>query len=100
VPDVPYISIDGYTTVPAKDSKGANVPNQYWFHAPGQNPTTYLSWTDSFNIPARTVNVNDLNVLQYQYAWAGLSVIRNEDLVPLNPTATTFIYRTPLVRFK
>lgn len=96
LPQTPYVTIDNYTKVNATDKKGTPLPNAYWYQAADK---TYLSWEESFNIPSRNVNVDALNVLQFQYAWAGLSVIRNEDLVPDNPTVNDFIYRTPLVRF-
>lgn len=96
LPRVPYVSIDGYTPVNATDKNGTPVPNAYWYQAADK---TYLMWEESFDISSRTVHVDSLNVLQFQYAWAGLSVIRNEDLVPYNPTTSDFIYRTPLVRF-
>jgi LysM repeat protein len=96
LPQTPYVTIDNYTKVNATDKNGVPIPNAYWYQAADK---TYLSWEESFNIPSRNVNVDALNVLQFQYAWAGLSVIRNEDLVPYNPTVNDFIYRTPLVRF-
>ncbi|MET3035923.1 LysM domain-containing protein [Chryseobacterium sp. NRRL B-14859] len=96
LPQTPYVTIDNYTKVNATDKNGASILNAYWYQAADK---TYLSWEESFNIPSRNVNVDALNVLQFQYAWAGLSVIRNEDLVPYNPTVNDFIYRTPLVRF-
>jgi LysM repeat protein len=96
LPQTPYVTIDNYTKVNATDKNAVPIPYAYWYQAADK---TYLSWEESFNIPSRTVNVDALNVLQFQYAWAGLSVIRNEDLVPYNPTVSDFIYRTPLVRF-
>ncbi|WP_336690717.1 MULTISPECIES: LysM peptidoglycan-binding domain-containing protein [unclassified Chryseobacterium] len=96
LPKTPYVTIDNYTKVNATDKNGTPIPNAYWYQAADK---TYLSWEKSFNIPSRNVNVNALNVLQFQYAWAGISIIRNEDLVPYNPTVNNFIYRTPLVRF-
>lgn len=96
LPQAPYVTIDHYTKVNATDKKGTPIPNAYWYEAADG---TYLSWEESFNIPSRTVNTDALNILQFQYAWAGLSVIRNEDLIPYNPTVNDFIYRTPLVRF-
>ncbi|MFN1215731.1 LysM peptidoglycan-binding domain-containing protein [Chryseobacterium kwangjuense] len=96
LPQTPYVTIDNYTKVNATDKKGTPIPDAYWYQAADN---TYLSWEESFNIPSRNVNVDALNVLQFQYAWAGLSIIRNEDLVPDNPTVNDFIYRTPLVRF-
>lgn len=98
LPQMPYVSIDGYMEVPAEDDKGNIIPNAYWYKTTEKDPV-YLSWQESFKIPSRTVNVNQLNVLQFQYAWAGLSIIRNEDLIPYNPTVKDFIYRTPLVKF-
>jgi hypothetical protein len=50
-------------------------------------------------VASRKVNVNELNILEFQYAWAGLSIIRNEDLIPYNATNPQFIYRSPLVKF-
>ncbi len=98
LPKMPYVIIEGYDMVQAKDKGGAIIPNSYWYLSKGQNPT-YLSWDEAKGIPSRTANIDELNVLQFQYAWAGLSVIRNEDLVPFNPTVNDFIYRTPLVKF-
>lgn len=99
LPQAPFVSIEGYTKVPATDAKGNILENEYWYQVEGSKPAVYLSWADSLTIPLRTVHVNELNVLQFQYAWAGLSVIRNEDLIPFNPTVNDFIYRTPLVKF-
>lgn len=98
IPNVPYVTIEGFDTVSAKDKSGTIIPNAYWFLPAGQT-SGYLSWDAARNIPSRSVNTNGLNVLQFQYAWAGLSIIRNEDLVLYNPTVSDFIYRTPLVKF-
>lgn len=98
LPNMPVVSIPDYTTVPATDSDGKVIPNAYWYQTIAENPV-YLSWLDSLSIASRKVNVNELNILEFQYAWAGLSIIRNEDLIPYNPTNPQFIYRTPLVKF-
>jgi hypothetical protein len=98
LPNMPVVSIPDYTTVPATDEDGKVIPNAYWYQTMGKNPV-YLSWLDSLSIASRKVNVNELNILEFQYAWAGLSIIRNEDLIPYNPTNPQFIYRSPLVKF-
>nr|WP_315419906.1 LysM peptidoglycan-binding domain-containing protein [uncultured Pedobacter sp.] len=98
LPNMPVVSIPDYTTVPATDEGGKVIPNAYWYQTMGENPV-YLSWIASLSVSSRKVNVNELNILAFQYAWAGLSIIRNEDLIPYNPTNPQFIYRTPLVKF-
>ncbi len=64
---------------------------------------TYLSWDDRDNYPDRQVKFTDLNVFKQENAWAGIAVIRNEDLgendKPVKIVNDDFIYRTPLVRF-
>lgn len=98
LPNMPVVSIPDYTTISATDGNGKVIPNAYWYQTTGENPV-YLSWIDSLSIASRKVNVNELNILAFQYAWAGLSIIRNEDLIPYNPTNPQFIYRSPLVKF-
>lgn len=45
------------------------------------------------------LSFDKLNVLQMQDGWAGVSITRNADLIPTNPTNTDFIYQTPVTGF-
>eukprot|EP01090_Pellita_catalonica_P019420 TRINITY_DN6605_c0_g1_i1.p1 TRINITY_DN6605_c0_g1~~TRINITY_DN6605_c0_g1_i1.p1 ORF type:complete len:305 (+),score=26.59 TRINITY_DN6605_c0_g1_i1:41-916(+) len=100
IPSAPLININNYTRVQATDESGAPIENSYWYvKDPKAKVKEYLGYPCSFEIPNRTVEVNGLNVLQFQNTWAGIAVIRNEGLVEDNPTNPKFIYRTPLIRF-
>ncbi len=95
----PYVTINTYNTVPALDANNKTIPNSYWFEVPDSNPVKYLTLDEALSIPDRSINLDSLNVLEFQYAWGGVAVIRNEGLIDWNPTSKKFIYRTPLVRF-
>ena len=96
----PVVEISGYTRVQATEKDGTPITNSYWYSPdPTVKDPTYLGYACSFDIVERLVEVNGLNVLEYQDAWAGISIIRNEDLVEDNQTNNDFIYRTPLIRF-
>ncbi|MGG6231466.1 LysM peptidoglycan-binding domain-containing protein [Tenacibaculum sp. SDUM215027] len=100
IPNAPLINIKNYTRVQATDESGTPIENSYWYvKDPKAKTKKYLGYPCSFEIPNRTVEVNGLNVLQFQNTWAGIAVIRNEGLVEDNPTNPEFIYRTPLIRF-
>jgi len=100
LPNTPVVDIKGYTRVPATDKEGKEIPNSYWYAEMKDGKVTgYLGYDCSFEIPGRTVEVDALNVLQFQHAWAGIAVIRNEGLVANNPTQKEFIYQTPLIRY-
>ncbi len=45
------------------------------------------------------LSFDKLNVLQMQDGWAGVSITRNADLIPGNPTNPDFIYQTPVTGF-
>ena len=60
----------------------------------------YLLQADGQRVPARTVRLPGLDILQRQDAWAGVHVTRNEQILPGKPpTAEPFVYTTPQVRF-
>ena len=101
LPHAPVVSIENYIRKEATDEEGVVIKNSYWYTTEDKEGkiTGYLAYPCSFEIPNRTVNVKGLNVLQFQHAWAGIAVIRNENLVEDNPTNKEFIYRTPLVKF-
>lgn len=67
LPNMPVVSIPDYTTVPATDDGGKVIPNAYWYQTIGKNPV-YLSWIDSLSIDSRKVEVNELNILEFQYS--------------------------------
>jgi len=100
IPSAPLININNYTRVQATDESGTPIENSYWYvKDPKAKVKEYLGYPCSFEIPNRIVEVNGLNVLQFQNTWAGIAIIRNEGLVEDNPTNPKFIYRTPLIRF-
>ncbi len=61
----------------------------------------YLTWEAALNMPDREAVITDLDVIQFQNAWAQLQIVRNAELVgPGNPTRPPFVYTTPEVKFK
>lgn len=66
---------------------------------PGEPP--YLTWDEALELAARRLDITQLDVIQYQNAWANVRIIRNLDLVGSdNPTREPFVYRTPIVQFR
>ncbi len=51
------------------------------------------------SIPDRTLFIQDLDILQFQNAWATIWLTRNKELVSEMETNPKFVYQTPLVRF-
>lgn len=90
IPHVPIPQIEGYLT------EKTAVANQYQFkNANGD----YLTFEEGMAISQRMIEFSGLNVMQFQNTWAGIGIIRNENLVPYNPTNLDFIYHTPIIRF-
>lgn len=59
----------------------------------------YLSFEEALGIPQRTVNVEALNALNFQNAWAAIWLTRNENISDKWQTAEAFTYRTPAIYF-
>jgi len=107
---LPGIGITGFITRPTPPlSPTAVGPGatsiDYTFEAIGSTAHSPLRWEDAAQYPTRTVSFTGLDVLQQENAWAGLGVLRNQDLGknpvtgryrPVNPA---FVFETPLVRF-
>ncbi len=94
---VPSVGIKGYTKTAVIENK-QEVPNAYWYYKDGK-PTEFLTIAQAMNIANRQIGLDSLNVLEYQNAWAGISITRNENLIAGNPTNEAFIYVTPTVKF-
>lgn len=94
----------------------APLTDAAFFPHPGENsPISYQKLTFEFSpkpdtsevetfgdsaLPDRRVTVIDLDILEYQNAWASIRLTRNQNLVPGWPTNPAFIFQTPEVRFE
>ncbi len=101
-PDIPLPTVNipdsGFTTIPQPNGPASIIYN--YRSATG----TYLSWDDRDNYPDRQVKFNELNIFKQENAWAGVGVVRNEDLGEkdgkrVKTVNNDFVYQTPLVRF-
>jgi hypothetical protein len=94
----PGISIEGYTTLPVDNE--ANT-----FHFYDEATKEFLTYDERGSVTTRQLDFEELNILDWQNAWAGIYVTRNKDLVKNSqgtgylPTNKLFIYQTPLVKF-
>ena len=88
----PIIQIAGYQT----RTQGTEDEAVYTFEDAQGN---LLSAEKGKAIPRREVVVAGFDILKEENAWAGIFVVRNEDLVPQSPTVSDFLYQTPLIRF-
>lgn len=69
--------------------------------APQPGEPSYLTWDEALELADRRLDITQLDVIQYQNAWANVRIIRNLDLVGSdNPTREPFVYRTPIVQFR
>ena len=96
LPVIPAITIAGYTAVPVP-----KTPNAFTFNNVASQPLLYI---DRNIDPIRTVSLPNLDILLDQNAWAGVQVLRNQDLLQNNDgswqtTNSLFVYQTPMVKF-
>lgn len=85
------------------------------YHYQNANGDGYLTFKEGKAIVDREVELSNLDILNFQNAWAGIYVTRNEELLPKNKdqlaiankpldiewqeTNEKFVYKTPLVKF-
>jgi LysM repeat protein len=85
----PLVSIEGYINVP--DEPAASYTYE--------NKNIPLTFSEAQKIPDRNVTFTALDILQFQNAWASVSLKRNAELLPGIPTNSDFVYQTPFVSF-
>src|SRR5262249_35728412 len=97
----PAVVFEGYTAQPAEPNPNEPPPGK-----PVYLPVIYkndggepLTWGEAFKISSRLVDFADLDVIQYENAWASVSITRNQGLIDNNPTRLPFVYGTPAVQF-
>lgn len=96
----PVVEIDSEAYVPEL-ADGATQPAYVYRRRNSEQPV-YLSYADAQADSQRTVAIRGLDVFAYQNGWAKLRVERNKYLLPPErnqPTAETFVFETPPVRF-
>lgn len=92
--EVPLVNIADFVR------EAGPVPNSYIYKYPAPSDQ-YLTFATAQGIAEREVVLPDLNILNYQNAWSGVAITRNESLMtdPAIATNPAFIYTTPLVKF-
>jgi hypothetical protein len=102
VPSAPALAFDGYQAACLERAAANGVQTAEWVYQkidPLPGEALYLEWDAALKIGDRAVDLSGLDAIQYQNAWAGVSVVRNQHLVEGNPTRAPFVYRAPLVQF-
>ncbi len=94
---LPSVLIDGYEkeTLPSD----SNAMSFVYCKTDKYGKKSYLSMEEGRRNLRRNVELDGLNIILQENAWAGLAVSRNEMLVPYIQTNNKFIYRTPSIRF-
>lgn len=88
---LPVIHLDGYTTV------AADKANSYWFTKIVNSGTVYLAPADGEAITTRRISIDNLNLFEYQNAWAAAYIKRNE-FFGNKVAADKFIYTSQLAK--
>lgn len=58
----------------------------------------YIHFADRKKYPFRTCNAQNLDIVNQQAGWGGVSIVRNQHLLEDEATNAGFIYQTPMVR--
>jgi LysM repeat protein len=88
----PVIEIQGYTAIAHDHEDGV----AYTYEDPAGSTLTAEAGKA---ISKRRALVGGFDVLKEENAWAGIFIVRNEDLVDSAPTVSEFLYQTPRIRF-
>jgi hypothetical protein len=91
---LPIMEIAGYQTISVVTDN--TIRCSFVTNDTAQEPLLYTARKD---YPTRSIEFKELNIFQYQNAWSGVILIRNENLGFDIPTSRAFIYQTPIVRF-
>ncbi|MDD5275150.1 MAG: hypothetical protein PHR16_03590 [Methylovulum sp.] len=89
---LPVMHLNGYTTVLADEE------DSYWFTTTENNITVYLTPEKGEIISTRQLSIDNLNLFEYQNAWAAAYVKRNEFFGD-RLAADKFIYTSQLAKF-
>ena len=97
LPD-PVLELPGYLdgVLQATDPNEPNTKTYEFTIDP--NPDASDTFGDSA-IPDRRLNIDNLDIIHHQNAWAGVWLSRNKELVDGQATNSVFIFQTPLVQF-
>ncbi|HEU4391280.1 MAG TPA: hypothetical protein VFV34_26005, partial [Blastocatellia bacterium] len=97
----PSVVFAGYTAQPADPNPNNPPPKSAVRQAVIYKNTKGepLLWDDAFKMPNRSVDFAGLDVIQYENAWASVSITRNQGLIENNLTRAPFVYGTPAVQF-
>lgn len=93
---LPDVEMEGYTMEQIGETAKTK---QFAYYKMEENSRKYLSPSEGMGIPQRSIRLKDLNIIQEENAWSGLSIVRNKILVPGIATNDDFIYETPVIRF-
>jgi hypothetical protein len=97
---VPVVAVEPDHYAPVLHDSGHSAAGD-WFSYVYQHPKTheYLRQADGQKIADRTLKLSGLDVFQRQDAWSGIYLTRNEQILPGEPLADAFVYKTALTRF-
>ncbi|MBB6271641.1 hypothetical protein HDF26_002098 [Pedobacter cryoconitis] len=95
---IPGINITGYT------AESSGVPNSWLYYVMVNGTKVYLHKDDANDDHFRHVFLQDLDIINIQNAWSGVSITRNNELIETEGgqwevTNPYFIYQTPMVMF-
>ncbi|HEY8097645.1 MAG TPA: hypothetical protein VIE65_16370, partial [Methylobacter sp.] len=76
----------------------ADEKNSYWFTTTVNNITVYLTPEEGEKISTRQLSIDNLNLFEYQNAWAAAYVKRNEFFGDML-AADKFVYTSQLAKF-
>lgn len=94
---LPEVAINGYHTDVVEDTP--LVKRFAYYYLDDQDARHYLSPEAGRALTQRNIAYRDFNIINQENVWSGISVIRNNVLVPGIPTNPDFIYTTPTIRF-
>jgi hypothetical protein len=111
---VVQIDSENYDAVAVKPPPGVELAYIYEKRQPaadaqlsledGDEPPSYLPYSDAEANPLRTIVLPTIDVLAYQNAWSEIYVQRNKILFPIEDvgkisTTEDFLFQTPVVKF-
>jgi len=94
---LPEVGITGFHTEIVEDTPG--LKSFVYYYPDDQEVRHYLRPEAGRAITQRNIGYRDFNIINQENVWSGISVIRNNVLVPDVPTNPDFIYTTPTIRF-
>jgi len=94
LPELPNVEIAGYKT-----ELLSQTPELAKYYFVSEADLRVLTYEDGRNLSKRGLAFSHFDVLKVENAWAGMTVKRNENLLPDQNTNPDFVFQSPVVRF-